>query len=237
LIGNLLGGFATQSGQNVANTLTGHGLIPRRVMYNNHPHWVVHGDGIGSWLSKAMGTLRLLLSSTPVRRVGGVALGHVANAFQDALASKIEDLSNRGAAYGRSHVDNLTKNIPFVGDNVKNHLYKGVDEIVRRGREAAVKKANEAVGRVRSVATGLQRPAGRQMRDPDFAQFTAKKRAAMAPSRTTLKAPNSRDQESEDDDIYEDAVTGHGLRRRRVVHNKMCHAKKRRTTHPHHLIY
>jgi hypothetical protein len=247
LLGNLLGGFANQGGQNVANMLTGHGLIPRKVMYNNHPHWVVHGDGIGSWLSGAMGTLRKLLTSSPVRRVGGIALNHVADAFQHALSSKIEDISNRGREYGKSQVDNLTKHIPFVGETVKGHLHKGVDELVRRGRQRAAEKATEALGKVRSYADRLQRPSLRVGERPDFAKIMAEKRRGrpMAAPRPTLKAPNAMDHDSEDDDVFEDALTGHGLHRKRAAHtirSLQC-AKKRKMLHHNkqrqlaHLIY
>jgi hypothetical protein len=246
LLGNVLGGFANQGGQNVANMLTGHGLIPRKVMYNNHPHWVVHGDGIGSWLSGAMGTLRKLLTSSPVRRVGGIALNHVADAFQHALSSKIEDISNKGREYGKSQVDNLTKHIPFVGEAVKGHLHKGVDELVRRGRQTAAEKTNETLGKVRSFANRLQRPSGPGGR-PDFAKIMAEKRRGrpMAAPRPTLKAPNAMDHDSEEDDIYEDALTGHGLHRKRAAHTvrSMQCAKKRKMLHHNkqrqlaHLIY
>jgi hypothetical protein len=221
LLGNFLGGFANQGGQNIANKLTGHGLIPRKVMYNNHPHWVVHGEGIGSWLSGAMGKLRQLLGSSPVRRVGGVALGHVTDAFQHALSSKLEDLSNKGAEYGKAGIDRLAKHVPFVGEKLRGHLREGVDEFARQGRRAANRKIGEHAGRARTLAKKLREP--------------------LAAPRPTLKAPNAMDHESEDDDVFE----GRGLHRKRAAHtirSLQC-AKKRKMLHHNkqrqlaHLIY
>lgn len=87
------------------------GILPRKAMLNNEPHWIVHGDGFGSLIKSLVGKILPLIKSEPVRKFGRNLGNTVLDGLKSVISGRIESLFNKGKDKANEFVERGYNNI------------------------------------------------------------------------------------------------------------------------------